>query len=58
MSPEDSRRFLWLIAEAFFIYDGQYQFYRKGHLSEDSWQPKIDSLMGLSGVNHQIGKRS
>ena len=47
MSEEDIRRFRWLIAELFFLYEGYYEFYAKGHLSEKSWQPKIASLLGL-----------
>jgi len=47
LGPEDIRRFRWLVAEWFLIYDGQYDFYRKGHLSEGSWRPKIDSCIGL-----------
>jgi hypothetical protein len=47
LDPEDIRRFRWLVAEWFFIYDGQYDFYTKGHISEESWKPKIDACVGL-----------
>ena len=47
LSPEDIRRFRWLVAEWFLIFDGQYDFYRKGHISEESWRTKIDSCLGL-----------
>jgi hypothetical protein len=30
-----------------FIYDGQYDFYMKGHITEESWKPKIDACVGL-----------
>lgn len=47
MSPEDKARFVWLVAEAFLIYETQYEFYRKGRISEEAWQPKIRSILGL-----------
>jgi hypothetical protein len=47
LTPEDIRRFRWLVAEWFFIYDGQYDFYKKGHISEEAWKTKIDSCIGL-----------
>lgn len=47
MSPEDKARFVWLVTEAFLIYETQYEFYRKGHISEEAWQPKIGSALGL-----------
>ena len=47
LSPEDIRRFRWLVAEWFFIFDGQYDFYKKGLISEESWKPKIDACLGL-----------
>jgi hypothetical protein len=47
LTPEDIRRFRWLVAEWFLIYDGQYDFFKNGHISEESWKPKIDSCIGL-----------
>jgi hypothetical protein len=47
LTPEDIRRFRWLAAEWFLIYDGQYDFYMKNHISEESWKPKIDACIGL-----------
>ncbi len=35
------------MAEWFLIYDGQYDFYTKGHISEKSWKPKIDACIGM-----------
>jgi len=31
--------------QPFFLYEGQYEFYAKGQLSEKSWQPKLTSLL-------------
>jgi len=47
MNEEDIRRFRWLVAELFFLYEGQYEFYLKGHISEKSWQPKMAALRGI-----------
>jgi hypothetical protein len=47
LDPEDIRRLLWLVAEWFLIFDGQYDFYMKGHISEGSWTPTIDACIGL-----------
>lgn len=47
LRPEDVRRFRWFIAEWFVIFDGQYDFYRKGLISEESWKPKIAACLGL-----------
>jgi len=47
LEPEDIRRFRWLVAEWFLIYDGQYDFYKKGHISEEAWKTKIGSCIGL-----------
>jgi hypothetical protein len=47
MSEEDNRRFRWLVAELFFLYEGHYEFYAKGHVSEKSWQPKMAALLGI-----------
>lgn len=29
------------------IFDGQYDFYKKGLISEESWKPKIAACLGL-----------
>ena len=47
MSEEDVRRFLWLLSTWFMIHDGQYEFYVKGHLSEKSWQSKVETIVGV-----------
>jgi hypothetical protein len=47
LSPDDIRRFRWFIAEWFVIFDGQYDFYKKGLISEESWKPKIATCLGL-----------
>ena len=37
LTPEEKSRFMWLVAELFMIYEGHYQLYLRGHLSEMSW---------------------
>jgi len=47
LSPDDKRRFLWLIAELFVIYEGHYHTYQKGYISEDAWHTRMDVLKAL-----------
>ena len=47
MSSNDVARLRWLSAEIFLIYEGQYQLFKKGHITAESWQPKMDSLRGV-----------
>ena len=47
LSPDDVRRFRWFIAEWFVLFDGQYDFYRKGLISDESWKPKMATCLGL-----------
>jgi hypothetical protein len=37
LSPDDRRRFIWLISEIFVMYEGHYVTYQRGYVSEDAW---------------------
>lgn len=47
LSPEEVRRFRWFVAELFLVFEGQFQVYRRGHISEISWEGKRDVIHGL-----------
>jgi hypothetical protein len=47
LNEADTARFIWLVATAVFIYEGQYLYYKNGLIVEDAWKPKIDSMLGL-----------
>jgi hypothetical protein len=46
MNADDVARLRWLCAEIFVVYEGQYEFYKKGYIAEETWKPKMDSLRG------------
>jgi hypothetical protein len=47
MTADERRQFLWLVAEAFVMYEGHYLIYRHGYIGPDTWEPKAASLQGL-----------
>lgn len=47
LSVDDKAQFRWVVAELFMIYEGQYQLYRPGHISEAAWKSKADMIRGL-----------
>ena len=47
LSPDDKRRFLWVIAELFIMYEGHYHTYQKGYVSEDAWHTRMAVLRAL-----------
>jgi len=47
LGPEEVRRFRWIVAELFLVFEGQYYAYRGGLLSERSWLTKRDTMLGL-----------
>ena len=47
MNSEDVARLRWLSAECFLIYEGQYEFYKKGYIADEAWQPKMDTVRGM-----------
>jgi hypothetical protein len=47
LSLDDRRRFVWLAAEIFLMYEGHYASYQRGYISEDAWHAKMSALQGL-----------
>lgn len=47
LEPNDRAVFIWFMAQLFLIYEGQYHLYKKGHITENAWKPKLHSLLGL-----------
>jgi hypothetical protein len=52
MSDEDIGKFIWFMAELYYIYEGCYFLYRKGDISEDSWNSKMDAAKTLLDIPH------
>lgn len=52
MSDEDIRRYRWLIAELFLIYEGWFQLYLRSGISDSSWNTKMDALKVL--LDHPV----
>jgi hypothetical protein len=50
LAPEDIRRFRWLVAEWFLIFDGQYDFYTKGHISEKPGRQRLIPALGCEQI--------
>lgn len=47
MNSKDIARLRWLSAEVFLMYEGQYEFYKKGYIKDEAWLPKMDTLRGM-----------
>ena len=47
LTPEELSRFGWVVGELFMIYEGHYQLYRKGLITESSWKGKDKVMHGL-----------
>ena len=47
LDDEERSAFVWLVAELFFLYEGQWNLYRKGHISGTAWGAKVGALIGL-----------
>ena len=47
LTPEELSRFRWVIGELFMIYEGHYQLYRRGHITESSWKGKDRVMQGF-----------
>ena len=47
LSKDEVRRFIFVIAELFLIFEGQYKLFQKGYISSDSWQSKTDMMLGF-----------
>ncbi|MFT4888176.1 MAG: ribosomal protein S19 [Pseudohongiellaceae bacterium] len=52
MSDGDVGRFIWFMAELYYIYEGCYFLYRKGDISKDSWNTKMDAAKTLLEIPH------
>ena len=47
MTEDELRLFLWHLAETFFIGEGLYRQHKKGLLTDESWRPWRNFLVGL-----------
>jgi hypothetical protein len=47
LEPDEVRRFRWLVAELFLVFESGYFAYRGGLLSERSWDAKRDTMLAL-----------
>lgn len=47
LTPEEKSRFIWLVAEMFMIFEGHYQLYARGHITEKSWVAKERAMHGF-----------
>ena len=47
LGPDEIRRFRWIVAELFLVFEGQYYAFRGGLLSETSWLVKRDTILAL-----------
>jgi hypothetical protein len=47
LEPDEVRKFRWIVAELFLVFEAQFYAYRGGVLSEPSWQIKRDTIVGL-----------
>ena len=47
LTREETARFRWVVGELFLIYEGHYQLYRTGHITESSWKGKDRVMQGF-----------
>ncbi len=47
LSPEDVRRFKWIVTELFLVFEGSFYAHRGGLLSQPSWVVRRDTILGL-----------
>ena len=47
LDDDEMRRFIWYVSHLFLIYEGQYTLYRRGHIPQDTWESKLNVLIGL-----------
>jgi hypothetical protein len=47
LSKDEVRRFIFVIAELFLIFEGQYKLFQKGYISADSWRSKTEMMLGF-----------
>jgi hypothetical protein len=47
LGPDEIRRFRWIVAELFLVFEAQYYAYRGGLLSKASWLIKRNTILAL-----------
>ena len=47
LSDQEKQRFIWLVAEYFFLVEGLFRQLQRGYLSDSSWSPHEAALSGL-----------
>jgi hypothetical protein len=47
LGPDEVRRFRWLVAELFLVFEASFYAHQGGLLSEPSWQKKRETMLGL-----------
>jgi hypothetical protein len=47
LDPDEVRRFRWIVAELFLVFESQYYAYCQGYVSENSWVARRDVMLGL-----------
>jgi hypothetical protein len=47
LSDQDRQRFVWLIAEYFFLVEGLFKQFERGFLSDRTWEPHARTVAGL-----------
>lgn len=51
LTPEDERRFIWMIVKAIRIREFAWHQYKSGSLDEESWQSYMAPVAGLFSTN-------
>lgn len=47
LSPDDKRRFIWIVSEYFFLVEGLYRQHVRGFLSGSSWRQHERTVIGV-----------
>ncbi len=47
LTEEEARRFIWFVAEYFVLFESHFVLFSKGHISQQTWDVKVDVLLGL-----------
>lgn len=54
LTDGEQRRFVWFVAQLFFVVEGLFRQHRRGFLSEESWRPFMTLVTGL--LQNQIAR--
>ena len=46
LAPNEKRRFIWFVAEYFYLVENMFQQWQIGYLSDDSWQQQSQVVAG------------